>query len=450
MARPQAGLIGPAAARVAAALLVTSLLTGCARPRPRPAAEPLDAEGQALAAIPARTDIDSYRAWIGPAPAEPPPAGFAVRQIDGRWWLVAPSGRLYWASALRHAGCGLETDGPVTPYRDALLHKWGAGLFGVKCPARVLDRMAGWGFTAIGTASSDSLFRPRVLPFLTPGLMADKLSIPLAAPGLPDAFLGDLVVKLSPALSPLANWQDAPFCLGHPGGVRADWSGLAASVLALPAKAPAKVEWIRTLREAYGKIAVLNRAWGVSATSFEALRWPGDGKATDIAKADLMSFRARFADWLYAAVLHAIRFADKTHLMFGMAVVPGVTPPEVTAALAKHADVIVVEVGDAEPALPAIEALAAQLHRPLYVIAARPAAVGPAELPAAWSRVMERLAAMSDVVGAEVSDYLPNADGSAFVGWDDVPEILLTEAARRTNDRLLRLHAGQPEPAPKH
>jgi hypothetical protein len=274
--------------------------------------------------------------------------------------------------------------------------------------------------------------------------MADTLPIPVAAPGLPDAFLADLVVKLSPALSPLAGWQDAPFCLGHPGGVRADWSGLAASVLALPAKAPAKAEWLRALREAYGTIKVLDKAWGVSATSFETLRWPGDAKATDIAKADLTAFRARFADWLYAAILHAIRFADRTHMFFGMRVVPGVTPPEVVAVIAKHADVVVVEVGAAEPALPAIEALAAGLHRPLYVIAARPADVGPAAMPAAWERVMERLAAMPDVVGAEISDYLPNADGSAFVGWDDVPEVLLTEAARRANERLLRLHAGQP------
>jgi len=447
MARVPPGLIPPAAAAlVAAALVVSGLLAGCAAPRP--VAEPLDPEGRALAALRPQADLDSYRSWIGPAPAEPPPVGYAVRQVNGRWWLMAPSGRLYWASALHRAGCGLEPGEPVTPYRDALLRKWGAGLFTARCPQRVLDRMVAWGFTAVGTGSAQALFVFRRLPFLTGGVMADTLSIPLAAPGLPDAFLGDLVAKLTPALSPLAGWQDAPFCLGHPGGVRADWSGLAAGVLALPAKAPAKAEWLKSLREAYGKIAVLNKAWGISATSFDTVRWPGDTKATDIAKADLAGFRTKYADWLYAAIQHAIRVADRTHLVFGMRVVPGLTPPDVIAAIARHADVVVVEVGYAEPALPAIESLAAQLGRPVYVVAAAPVAAGPVALSAAWSRVMERLAAMPNVVGAEISDYLPNADGTSFVGWDDAPEALLCDTARKTNERLLRIHSGEPAPAP--
>ena len=265
--------------------------------------------------------------------------------------------------------------------------------------------------------------------------------MPLAAPGIPDAFLGDLMTRLVPGVPPLNDWKDSPFCIGHPAGVRADWNGLPDGVLALPAAAPAKADWIRTLRIRYPTVAALDLAWGVSATSFETLRWPGDAKATAAARRDLADFRGRFADWLYLTMGQAIRFSDNAHMIFGVCVVPGVTPPEVAATIAKRTDVVVVEIANAEAGLPAVAKLAVELGRPLYVVAGVAAAAGPAELPAAWSRAMERLAAIPGVVGAEIADYLPNADGTSFVHWDDIPEITLTEAARRTNARLLRIHA---------
>jgi len=428
------------AAFAAAALSIVS----CASVRPGME----DPEGRSLIRMGPRADLDSYRSWIGPAPAEPPPAAFTVHEKNGRWWIVAPSGRLFWASALRRAGCGLDRGEPVTPYRDVLQRKWGSEAFPARCRDRALERLIAWGFAAIGTESSESLFRENRLPFLTEGLAPDSLRVPLAAPGLPDGFIGDLVVKLAPGSMHLNRWQTSPFCLGHPAKVRGGWEELAAGVLSMPADAPAKKDWFLELRTRYKTVAALNAAWGLSATSFETMRWPGNDRATEVARHDLASYRGRFADWLYSAVAEAIRYGDNSHMVFGWKVVPGVTPPEVAAAIARKSDVVVVEIADAEAGLPAVEKLAAELKRPLYVIASAAAAVGPADLPAAWARAMEHLAAIPAVVGAEISSYLPNADGTAFVDWHDEPAALLAAAARKANDRLLRIHAGELTPVP--
>ncbi len=115
---------------------------------------------------------DSYGAWLtGPA-ADPVPSYFALREFDGRWWFVAPSGRRF-----------LAVSGATTPVSGR-------------------------------PATADA---PLPQPYLTAGLSEEPGArpVPRVAPGLPDPWDEATLPALTDAALPPAVFGDDPFCLGH-------------------------------------------------------------------------------------------------------------------------------------------------------------------------------------------------------------------------------------------
>lgn len=140
----------------ARALAATAVaLAGCAGGGHRPAA-----------------GMDAYHAWLAVPPLEPVPSWFSLREIDGRWWFIAPSGRRF-----------LAVSGATTP---------AAG-------------------RPVSTGETDPS------PYFTAGIPGPEggRPVPSILPGLPDPYDDATLPALGEAALPILRFADDPFCLGH-------------------------------------------------------------------------------------------------------------------------------------------------------------------------------------------------------------------------------------------
>ena len=158
---------------------------------------------------------DSFQAWTRRPPLRAT-GFFRVRQVDGRWWLVAPNGRLYYATGMDCVICGVDgrLDGSVlsahswlpsragrfaeawsdrrprtglSMYRANLIRKWGAG-YRRRYLDRAMARQLAWGFTSIGNWSDHDLFKYRMLPYFSVGPSYGGMKTPYVAKLIHDAF----------------------------------------------------------------------------------------------------------------------------------------------------------------------------------------------------------------------------------------------------------------------
>jgi agarase len=202
-----------------------------------------------------------------------------------------------------------------------------------------------------------------------------------------------------------------------------DWSEketLLEMYLKLPAGAAGRLKAGEFLRERYGSdIGKLNRAWGVSASSFEDLPAPA---ATDAYKSDAAQFLEIVASQYFEVCERAIHAADPNHLYLG-ARFAGL-PPEAALRGACHADVVSINVYDFDPR-PAIQAVFKATGRPVIVgeFAFRAENSGLPNTQGAGPKVPDQAArakAYADYVTRLES--LPEAVGYHWFEWVDEPK----------------------------
>ena len=99
----------------------------------------------------------------------------------------------------------------------------------------------------------------------------------------------------------LTGFKDDPWVLGHFIDNELDWDTFAERLLAAPGDLPAKQWALATLEQRYQNVAALNAAWGTTAESFAALRWPfeHDQTPTGAAARDMRELRGEFAQRWY-------------------------------------------------------------------------------------------------------------------------------------------------------
>jgi len=446
---------------------------------------------------------DIYQAWEG-GPRRRATGFFRVEQVDGRWWFVAPNGNLFYACGIDAVRCGPETvmDGVrrsayswlpprrgrfaeawirnpvggvetdcVSFYRVNLVRKWGAERFRENFYERAIDRHLDWGFTCIGNWSDPVLLARRRFPYFQPGPPMGKVRVPLVTELIHDAFHPDFERETRRiAGDSVSGHRGDPWLVGHFLGNELDWNKFAAGVLGLPAGRPARCILVHQLRERYGCIKALNRAWGTSAASFSRLRWPGEAGAgaTGAAKRDMAVFRGRFAERWYRAWASAVRKADPNHLVLGSRLHSYGRPDEVIAACARHSDVVSFNNYD-------IEVWKEEFGR-YQKIARKPFLIGEyghnsmdsgqlgAAIPVAsqaerglnYRYYTEQAAALPYFVGTQYFQYFDEpvtgrwldneTEYNGFVSVADIPYPPMVEAARDSHRRIYRVHSGEVKP----
>ncbi len=461
-------------------------------------------EADELAGIPADPERDEYQAWKA-GPQVGATGFFRVQKVGGVWWLVAPNGRLFfsqgmdcvingvdarmdgltrpafswlpprkgrfakaWAGA--HGAVKNETE-PLWPSfnRVNMIRKWGPERFEQEYRERAFKRLQAWGFTTLGNWSDPTLFPMRKMPYVTTGPETWKLwdKCTYAAPGILDAFHPRFESAAREVCMELAKYKDDPWCVGHFLENEIWWAALAGEVLGLPDDAPAKARLVKDLKDRYGTLARLNAAWGTSATAFALLRWPEEGEPTAAARRDMGRFIGEFTDRWYGTWARGMREADPNHLILGDRYAMEPEFEEVVVSAGKHFDVVSINYYDLEVPRETFDRYHKLTGRPMLIgeygfnsmdggwLTSAVPVRDMAERGVGYRYYTERTAAIPYIVGLHYFQYWDEpvmgrfdreTSFNGFVSVADIPYQALVDAARETNARIYRVHAGKVKP----
>jgi hypothetical protein len=350
-------------------------------------------ERQWLAANPKPPDRDLYGAWRdGPLLTnnsffrtafvldgqEVSPGSTPANQ--GRWWLVAPSGRLFFSLGVDVIGyeettrvAGRESlfdwlPGPGDPlqqfsypgpsrtanfYGMDLYRKYGTN-WRSQARSRALDRLDSWGFNTIGNWSSSDLFETHRVAY-TVSIGYDNSGLAKffsASQQMTDVFDARFPARMAAGISnAVAPWKDDPWCLGYFVENELPWAGwgsgsteqyaLPIGVLASTNALPAKAEFARLLQSRYSSVSGLNAAWNTRLASWNdisihAVTLPSPLTAACVA--DLGGFLTDFSSRYFSIVRTNMKQFAPNQLYLGCRFAS--RPTEAVSVAAQYCDVV--------------------------------------------------------------------------------------------------------------
>jgi agarase len=312
----------------------------------------------------------------GPRAADP---FFQVRKIEGKWWLIDPSGQRFVSKGVTTVQFAQDRIQGTnrSPSGEANQAKYGSRQAWRQAAAQ---RLIGWGFNTLGAWSDEELAKVEVegkhLAY------APTIDLGAAFVGrqgkqawrhgvFPDVFDPEFAKTAQRvARQHCTPRKDDPWLLGwfSDNELRwgPDWRGgdeLLTLFLALPANTPGRKAAIGLLRQRHGDVAKFNNVWKTGFASWDELTGAGPVKPPVVRApvyaqnqageraanqsdpqraafvADCEAFVADLAERYFRITCAAIRSADPNHLVFGcrFAYVPSAP---VVAAAAKYLDAI--------------------------------------------------------------------------------------------------------------
>jgi hypothetical protein len=300
-----------------------------------------------------------------PAPKSAIPAG-------ARWWLVTPTGHLFWSIGVDCVRPHAE--GPIRDmgfmfawlpeekrksqwidfYQINLKRKYGQDWQGrwvdITC-----ERLHSWGFNTIANWSDESIFRARRLPYTVPIHYGGSLPYISAEeykrkPGMnrrqPDFFDERFPKALDAAVAKrTTEWKDDPWCVGYfvdnelAWDSWAQWGGgaeylTAREALGAPASLAARRAFVGQLQNKYGMIEKFNAAWGTKAASWDEPIKVAKEQLNDASRADCSAFTTALAERYFSTVAAAMKKHAPKQLYLGCRF--AIRPREVVEVAAKY------------------------------------------------------------------------------------------------------------------
>ncbi|MCS7192718.1 MAG: beta-galactosidase [Armatimonadetes bacterium] len=288
-----------------------------------------------------------------------PPAN--LKQGKGRWWLVTPNGSLFFSLGIDCVQYGESSPldnreylfswlpEPNSPLGQFVYHwhflgytRWvnfyAMNLFrkyGDDWRQKWLDvtirRLLSWGFNTIGNWSSAEVFRARKIPYVVAIHISAPTYFQAGWHQMPDVFDERFPEVVEQTIAnAVREWKDDRWCIGYFVDNELPWSNwgsdlvnrydLPRRVLANDGNLPSKREFVRLLREKYGEIERLNKAWKVQVASWEDLlsrpiQLPA--QMTDECIADLSELLTHFARRYFSTVCNALKKHAPNQLYLG-------------------------------------------------------------------------------------------------------------------------------------
>ncbi len=344
-------------------------------------ADRLKAEKKDLSNHPGAANLNRFGGWEN-GPKLKATGHFYTKKYEGKWWLVDPSGRLFFSHGIDCVRFNVHTiiegrkkwfehlpprDGPFGgfyshsgyvrrgPYAGGhpLCYDFGSAnllrKFGRECrdksAALAHVRLRSWGLNTIGNWSNQYIYRMRKTPYVVTVSTGACMRIE-GSEGywkkFPDVFDKQFVAKAYKAAASAAGESARdPWCIGYFVDNEFSWGDeefLAAAALKSPADQPSKAVFIKTLRDKYGQVAKLNAAWGAEYESWSAMlksrKGPPKSKAS---RADLVDFTRKIAERYFKTCRDALRKTSPKKLYLGCRFA-WVNP--VAAAAAQYCDVV--------------------------------------------------------------------------------------------------------------
>jgi autotransporter-associated beta strand protein len=340
-----------------------------------------------LAALNTTTDRDSYGGWAT-GPTVTATGWFRTQKLNGKWWLVTPTGHLFWSTGIDNANAdngGLLDDtnqqyfsfvppasaNPYDPwgidfYYMNLNKAWGSGYL-ASWWTTTANRMKVWGFNTLG-AWCDEAYGQVQMPFTVALNDGSGPTFEGGAGSISDfystAWKTDLDTKIKAGVTVTGTvssgpntwnnnpWNANPLCIGYfvnneqPPWGAADY--LPVNALALSGTWAVKAEFTRLLQIEYGSTDTnaLNAAWGFTAatswTNFLAnpvTGFPAVGSRTVALEADLSMLLSAFAEKYFSTVATTVKQYAPNQLYLGCRFA-GTIPDEVAIAAGKYCDVV--------------------------------------------------------------------------------------------------------------
>lgn len=416
---------------------------------------------------------------------------FRTAQVDGRWWLVAPNGRLFWSTGLDCVNT--QNGGPIKdrhylytwlPAQGDPLSRFGSAdaaeinfhemnLYRKYGPdfwepwlARTRARLDAWGMNTIA-AWSDQTYREAGKPYTCTLWTGSGPTIQGVWATIPDVFDPGWPGQARAAIAErIVQFRDDPLCIGYFVDNEIAWGyywhGRVAytapiNCLAMSGHAPAKQAMVELLRERHGPITALNAAWGSGYRSWEVfldepVTVPDD--LTAGIRSDLSMLLTAYADAYFSVVAAAVKQHAPHQLYLGQRF-GGIAPAEVVDVAERYCDVVSFNIyGDAD-SLTAHARHVMDLTKPGIIgefhFAAmdrgmfRPDVEDQTARGREYVRYIERALDLDWCVGAHWFTYCDQPlvgrfDGEnsniGFVSQTDTPYYELVEAARQVNSAL--------------
>lgn len=328
-------------------------------------------------------DLNQYGGWKT-GPQLEATGFFRTGKVDGRWWFVDPEGRLFWSFGVNTVGIEFaaqtptERDPAVFQYLPAeddpqfgqfhvkldveenflakvdvphydftaanLYRKYGADWKQAQIDNDI-RRLHTAKINTIGAWSDAGIIKRREVPYVA---MLHYV-YPEAAPKLPDPFDPETRMGLQTALSEYpVDFSNDPWCLGVFVDNELHWKNdsrhLIAAILGHEKTGTAVRRVFRDwLQQKYGSLDTFNSTWNTSlATWDDLLTTTNPAIFSNAARADCAELATLFADTFFGMIREELTAYSPNVLYLGGRMNSG--PPEVIDALARHADVISVNV----------------------------------------------------------------------------------------------------------
>jgi hypothetical protein len=315
-------------------------------------------EERALAARPGPDDWDSWGGWAG-GPKLEATGYFRAEKHEGRWWLVDPDGRLFFSHGTdcvntwgatpieerEHWFAGLPPrDGEMGDFygKHRTLHGHYAGRhplcfdfiranllrkFGPEWQDRSGElahrRLRSWGLNTIANWSDAGVYLKRKTPYVATAHFGGKMLE--GSKGywgkfrdvFDPSFRGELRKRLAREKGRAAG---DPWCIGFFVDNEISWGdevSLAVAALASPKEQVAKQVFVDDLKVKYWTVENLNRAWGSSHASWEALLEHRGAPDRKRAREDLTAFYSKTAERYFKTCRDEVKRVAPSNLYLG-------------------------------------------------------------------------------------------------------------------------------------
>lgn len=315
--------------------------------------------------------FNKYGGWAN-GPTLKATGYFYTTKHRGKWWLVDPSGALFFSQGINTVGYFAST--PIGGLNRKTLFEWlpekgdplrkdviqqkknrtqamsyisanaqrtfGAG-WRKPALARIHHRMRFWGMNTLGAWTDSALLAADGLartPY-TEMLHVWRKNESRLTEDTPDPFTDDFDDIIRKGLEKIvAERGYDPWCIGVFIDNETDWpNNLVQRVFAKPAQQPAKKAFIAWLKNNYGDVSKLNHAWKSNFTSWDAMQSATRILETPARKHDFKQLYTLLADRYYQTCRDAMRQVMPDHLYLGSRI--HTCPELVRRSCAKFTDV---------------------------------------------------------------------------------------------------------------
>ena len=318
-----------------------------------------EAEEKELAKNSAPKGWDKWGGWAD-GPKLEATGFFRTQKVNGKWWLVDPDGHLFFSHGVdcvrmieftviegreswfenppwempglqEFISSARPTKGYYTgktvrtfSFNGAnLARKYGTNWRDIYVEI-IHKRLRSWGLNTIGNWSDERVRLMRQTPY-TDNIGSGRTPPIQGSEGywgkFPDVFDPSFEPNVRRSMEAKRGRSAGdPWCIGYFSDNEMSWGdeySLAIATLKSPPEQPAKIEFVRRLKEKYSNIEDLNKVWGTKYESWDALLKSNTAPDKNRAKDDLLSFYTTIAEQYFKTVRKVIKEIAPNQLYLG-------------------------------------------------------------------------------------------------------------------------------------